>query len=160
MHKGMRLCKLGLSSPLLSTAVMPRTPASPAPWAPKPLWLSWTMHSMGRLGSELSPSTSLVLCLILFAFSTEESQACGPATGTETSLLMVTERKLGWKQQWLTWGLMRCGPHTLNPKMHVWGPFALPQAPETAAPPRAGINGFIQHKFYYFHFRGNKKKEP
>lgn len=43
-------------------------------------------------------------------------------------------------------------------KLYVRGPFALPQAPETAAPPSAGIDDFIQCKFYYFHFRENKKR--
>lgn len=43
-------------------------------------------------------------------------------------------------------------------QLNVRGPFALPQAPETATPPSAGIEDFIQHKFYYFHFRENEKR--
>lgn len=59
----------------------------------KSLWLNWATHSMGRLESDLSPSTNLVRYLNLFGFSPEESQACGPAVVTGTSLLTVTERE-------------------------------------------------------------------
>lgn len=107
--------------------------------------------------SDLSPSNRLFRSLILCGFSTEESEACGPATGTEISLVTVIERESWMKAVGDSPGVSFDEVHTQNPEMHIGGPFALPQAPETDAFPSTGINDFIQCKFYYFHFRGERE---
>lgn len=54
-----------------------------------------TMRSMGHLESDPSRSVSLVCYLTLLRFSPEESQACGPEAGTETSSSMVKKESRG-----------------------------------------------------------------